>query len=33
MTFVLNQDFHSGYADDNSAAYNILARNVKKEVR
>ena len=33
VTFVLNQDFHDGYADDNSAAYNILARNVKKEVR
>ena len=33
VTFVLNQDFHSGYANENSAAYNILANSVKKEVR
>ena len=33
MSFVLNQDFHDGYADENSAAYDILANSVKKEVR
>ena len=33
MSFVLNQDFHSGYANENSAAYNILANNVKQEVK
>ena len=32
MSFVLNQDFHNGYDNVNSAAYNILASNVKKEV-
>ena len=33
MFFVLNQDFHSGYANENSTAYSILASNVKGEVR
>ena len=33
MSFVLNQDFHSGYANENSTAYSILANNVKREVR
>lgn len=32
VSFVLNQDFHDGYDNENSAAYNILANNVKKEV-
>lgn len=32
VSFVLNQDFHNGYDNENSAAYNILASNVKKEV-
>ena len=33
VSFVLNQDFHSGYANENSTAYSILANNVKAEVR
>ena len=33
VSFVLNQDFHSGYANENSTAYSILAHNVKGEVR
>ena len=33
MSFVLNQDFHDGYGNENSSAYNILANNVKNEVR
>ena len=33
VSFVLNQDFHSGYANENSTAYSILANNVKGEVR
>ena len=32
VSFVLNQDFHSGYANENSTAYSILANNVKGEV-
>lgn len=33
VSFVLNQDFHSGYANENSTAFSILASNVKREVR
>ena len=33
VSLVLNQDFHSGYANENSAAYDILANNLKQEVR
>lgn len=33
VSFVLNQDFHSGYANENSTAYSILANSVKREVR
>jgi len=32
VSFVLNQDFHSGYANENSTAYSILANNVKREI-
>ena len=33
MSFVLNQNFYDEYANENSAAYDILANNLKKEVR
>ncbi|CAH3152567.1 unnamed protein product [Porites evermanni] len=32
VSIILNQDFHDGYANENSAAYEILANSVKKEV-
>ena len=32
VSFVLNQDFHSGYENENTTAYSILANNVKTEV-